>query len=541
MSSSVEKSDVHDVSLTRRYTKDSALDKDDLILAQLGYEPELNRNFSVWSVLGVGFGLTNSWFGISASLVTGISSGGPMMIVYGIMIIAAVSTCIGITLSELASAYPSSGGQYVWAKVLAPKYPVLAFLCGSFSYAGSIFSSTSTTVATVQIAVAFYELTHADYEFKRWHVFVAFQILNFFIFFFNCYAKFLPSIAKSSLYISLGSFIVITITVLACSSGHFQDAKFVFSDFDNQTGWESAGIAFIIGLINPNWSFSCLDCATHMAEEVAQPERVIPIAIMGTVAIGFFTSFVYCISMFFSIRDLDALLNTATGAPIISIYYQALQNQGGAIFLGFLLFLTACGCLISGHTWQMRLCWSFARDNGLPFSSFLSKVDKRMGIPFNAHLFSVCLCSLVSCLYLASDLAYNSLVTGCITFLLLSYAIPVSCLIYNGRDSITHGPFWIGKFGYFTSSMTVAWALFALVFYSFPFVKPVTKSNMNYAAAAIVGWLVVSVVYWFSYGKKIFIMRNEDDEDAVLKKIFAKTESHREKDATIPVEVTKEL
>lgn len=30
-----------------------------------GYAPELRRNFSLISLLGVGFGITNSWFGIS--------------------------------------------------------------------------------------------------------------------------------------------------------------------------------------------------------------------------------------------------------------------------------------------------------------------------------------------------------------------------------------------------------------------------------------------------------------------------------------------
>ena len=65
-------------------------------------EVHLRKSFSVWSILGVGFGLTNSWFGISASMVTGISSGGPMMVVYGIIIIALVSICIGTSLSELS-------------------------------------------------------------------------------------------------------------------------------------------------------------------------------------------------------------------------------------------------------------------------------------------------------------------------------------------------------------------------------------------------------------------------------------------------------
>jgi len=56
----------------------------------MGYVQDMKRNYSVWSVLGVGFSLTNSWFGISAALVTGINSGGPVLIIYGIILIATV-------------------------------------------------------------------------------------------------------------------------------------------------------------------------------------------------------------------------------------------------------------------------------------------------------------------------------------------------------------------------------------------------------------------------------------------------------------------
>src|SRR3954449_5454880 len=117
-------------------------------------------------------------------------------------------------------------------------------------------------------------------------VVVAYEIVNAFAFLFNCYGKFLPRVATFTLWFSLTSFLVILVTVPATAPTH-QPAKFVFANFVNNTGWKQNGIAFIVGLINTNWAFACLDCATHMAEEVARPEKMIPIAIMGTVAIGF--------------------------------------------------------------------------------------------------------------------------------------------------------------------------------------------------------------------------------------------------------------
>ena len=140
------------------------VDADALKLAEMGYTPALKRNYTTLSILGVGFSLTNSWFGISAAMITGINSGGPVLIVYGIILICLVSICVGISLSELASAFPNAGGQYFWANELAPKrYANFAsYLTGWFAWAGSIFTSASVAIAVGSAAVGCYQLSHPE-------------------------------------------------------------------------------------------------------------------------------------------------------------------------------------------------------------------------------------------------------------------------------------------------------------------------------------------------------------------------------------------
>jgi choline transport protein len=141
-----------------------SLDQDALKLAEMGYSQDMKRNFTVWSVLGVGFSLTNSWFGISLALVTGINSGGPALLVYGIILVTLISICVGISLSELASAFPNAGGQYFWANELAPKrYANFAsYLTGWFAWAGSIFTSASVALGVASAVVGCWRLTHPD-------------------------------------------------------------------------------------------------------------------------------------------------------------------------------------------------------------------------------------------------------------------------------------------------------------------------------------------------------------------------------------------
>jgi len=152
-------------------------DTDALKLAEMGYKQDMKRNFSLWSVLGVAFSLTNSWFGISASMITGINSGGPVLLVYGIILVAIITSCAAISLSELASSMPSAGGQYFWANELAPpRYANFAgYLTGCFAWVGSIFTTSSVAFSMATAVVGLYQLTHESFEIKTWHIIVAYQ------------------------------------------------------------------------------------------------------------------------------------------------------------------------------------------------------------------------------------------------------------------------------------------------------------------------------------------------------------------------------
>lgn len=42
-----------------------------------------------------------------------------MLLIYGVILICLISVCVGVSLSELASAYPNAGGQYFWVSELS--------------------------------------------------------------------------------------------------------------------------------------------------------------------------------------------------------------------------------------------------------------------------------------------------------------------------------------------------------------------------------------------------------------------------------------
>ena len=110
----------------------------------------------------------------------------------------------------------------------------------------------------------------------------------------------------------------------------------------------------------------------------------------------------------FSLKDLAQVSATPTYVPLLELFRQALGTNAGAVVLEAFVIATGISCLVSSHTWQSRLCWSFARDRGVPGHHWLSKVHDKLGVPLRAHGVSCFLVAGVGLLYLGSSAAFNS-------------------------------------------------------------------------------------------------------------------------------------
>lgn len=61
------------------------VDNDEAQLAVHGHKQELERNFSLLSMLGLAFAILNSWTALAASLSVALPSGGPTSVLWGLM------------------------------------------------------------------------------------------------------------------------------------------------------------------------------------------------------------------------------------------------------------------------------------------------------------------------------------------------------------------------------------------------------------------------------------------------------------------------
>ena len=89
-------------------------------LAQLGYEQELRRNWSLLHNFGVSFSIISVITGITTLFEYGLSTGGPGVMSVGWIVVCFFTMFVALGMAEIVSAIPTSGGPYFWAAILAP-------------------------------------------------------------------------------------------------------------------------------------------------------------------------------------------------------------------------------------------------------------------------------------------------------------------------------------------------------------------------------------------------------------------------------------
>ena len=75
--------------------------------------------------------------------------------------------------------------------------------------------------------------------------------------------------------------------------------------------------------------------------------------------------------------DIEEVLQTRTGEPFVQIFYNATGSKAAASVMVTIVIILLISCCFSEVATASRQLWSFARDKGLPASTWLEKVKKR--------------------------------------------------------------------------------------------------------------------------------------------------------------------
>lgn len=244
-----------------------------------------------------------------------------------------------------------------------------------------------------------------------------------------------------------------------------------------------------------------VDSTTHLSEEIRRPGKNIPIVMIVSTLWAILINTIFTLAILFRVDSFLAIGSAAL--PIQEAMKQAIPSDGAILFLliwlNFVFVSCVPGCILTTG----RLLWAFARDNGLPYSPFFSRVDEKYKVPVEASVLSAVFAIFYGLIYIGSTVAFNTFISTSILFAFFSYAIPQGILVLVGRDSLPERYFDLGKvFGTFTNIFSVVFMMLYAVLFCFPLSIPTTVVSMNYVSVVLVGGMGFITILWFVGGKR---------------------------------------
>ncbi|EMT67308.1 amino acid/polyamine transporter I [Fusarium oxysporum II5] len=476
--------------------------QDEQNLERHGYVQQTKRNFSLTAMVATCVNLMATWEALSSTLAAGLVSGGPVSLVYGVIVAFIGSLCSASSLAELASSYPTAGGQYHFVAKLSPKTsrPLTSWFAGYISTLGWIASAGSAPFLAGTQIQGLLVLNYPDsYVFQRWHGTLLFWavLLGSACICIFCSNK-LPLIEKLTLVLHVTFFIAIIVT-MAVTSPTKHSAEWVFSHFENNSGWGNNAVAWSIGLLSSCYVLIGYDGATHLSEEMNNAEMGVPRAMVGCLLVNGPLGFAFLLIILFFMGDISAALATPTGFPIIEIFLHMTGSVAAATTMTAMITVMACLSTVPLLTAAARIMWAFARDGGLPFAERIASVDKRRQIPTVSIVVVSFLLMLLSLINIGSTTAFNAILSLAVVSLQASYLLPILLLIWRRLfrpDTLRWGPWRLGRAGLPINVIAVIYLMYTCIFLLFPPFQPITPVNMNYAPVVLGGALVFGCFYW---------------------------------------------
>lgn len=230
----------------------------------------------------------------------------------------------------------------------------------------------------------------------------------------------------------------------------------------------------------------------------SSPSKNIPKAILVQFIAGFFTAFFYLITMFYSINDLTAILETTYLFPLTEIYKQTTGSAGGSLGLLLLALIPsiigAIGCCLIAS----RVFWTLARDNATPFSGFFATVNQKQRNPFNSIVLCGVISALLGCIYVGSQTAFNAFIGSFVVLSSLSYLAAILPHLLSKRANVAPGWFWMkGATGFVVNAISSLYIVAFVIIFCFPFGILVDAATMNYTSLITGGMSLFAAGFWF--------------------------------------------
>lgn len=507
----------------------SGLSDDERRLAELGYKQELNRSWSGFSNFAISFSIISILAGCFTTFGQAWNNGGPLVISIGWPIIAVCILFIGFCMSELVSAFPTSGGIYWWASrlggVKAGYYTGWLNLIGLVAILASVLYGAASFLNTL---IGAFFTSYANNFFGGEVLnqqFFWFIVLAIIVTLVNIFSSHLLAVINgvSVWWHVFGAALVVLVLIFAPSS--HQSLSFVFTRTINNSGMfgsHSAGFWLYVlplGFLLTQYTITGYDASAHLSEETQGAANEAARGLWRSIfysAIGgwvLLLSFLFASTHVAAINSVDPKVNAYGQGSIFQVLATALSPS----MFKLVIFISTAGqvyCSVACLTSCSRMLFAFSRDGAVPGASLWAKVNGQ-GTPRNAVIISsiVGVILTLPALYKAPNgvpVAFYAVVSIGTIGLYLAFAIPIYYR-WKAGDRFQPGPWTIGAHYKWMCIVAVVEIVYTSIVMmlpgsdaAMPWDPTFSWTAINYAPIVVVGTLLALWAGWHLSAKHWF-------------------------------------
>ncbi|TFK26149.1 amino acid transporter [Coprinopsis marcescibilis] len=468
------------------------------LLAQLGYKQEFQRAFKPLEVFGIAFSIIGLLPSISSVMYYSLPNGGGPAMVWGWLVASLLILCVGMSMGELASAAPTSGGLYFWAYSLSsPRWKRL--MCWIVGYANTIGNVAAVASidwgCAIQVMAAVTIATDGEFSPTNPQLFGTFAAVVVTHGIVCCLGT--AVLARlQTVYIILNillCMVVIVVLPITTPPEFRNTPQTALFEFTNFNGWPN-GFAFICSFLAPLWTICSFDSSVHIAEEASNAAVSVPWGIVNAISVAGILGWAINMVLAFCMGpDLEGLWNS--DQPMAVIFVNSFgKNATLAIWVVVVIVQYMMGSSMLLGT--SRQVFAFSRDGALPLSRWIYRINSRTQTPINAAWWSVFFTVAMGLLAFIGDQAIDAAFALSVAALYVAYAIPIAAR-FLGENNFEPGPFYLGRFSAPCALISVLFMTVMSVVFMFPTSPDTTTEDMNYTVAVLFGVLFLSLVWYY--------------------------------------------
>lgn len=225
---------------------------------------------------------------------------------------------------------------------------------------------------------------------------------------------------------------------------------------------------FLVAVMFVGWSFVGFESAGAIAEEVHEPRRNLPKAVISSIVLIAGVVMYSSLAIILAIPDLEAVAAGEVADPVYETLTSALGSSiAKPVEVLFLIGFVAS--FLALQTSASRVIWSYARDGALPGSAALSKLTTGQRVPGNAILVTTVIGLALLLLSQVAENIYTIMVNFTSGGFYLAFLFPlVGFLIARSRGQWRDGPFTLGAFTSLIAVVATVWATFEFLNIAWP-------------------------------------------------------------------------